>query len=546
MENACATVGAALADPDPSNLARKWLFPEPSDLESPLAMKTVIRPFKDEDWIDKGLNDEQRLAASSIALHQSPVPYLISGPPGTGKTRTVVETVLQILRLQPEASILLCAPSNPATDTLVLRLRTFLQPHEMLRLNDPNRTFAEVPIEITQYCYIENDKFSLPPWKTLMRFRVVAAQGSEPELLVPISIVYTNAPVEPGLEGEIPTSILSPQIVLCGDPEQRKSSKFSVRTLLMQIISLVGPIVTSDNARTGELDISLLQRLFERPMYADHAHARSKRAPLLLSEVYKFTPFTNLVKNYRSHPAILMPPSAMFYSDSLEPCASNGTVPWAKLSNPDLPMMFFGHEEQEDCVDEATTWFNKGEIDKVVEVILSLLQEAESCSPPLRPSEIGIMAPWREQVWRLRERLRNEKLNAVDVGTVEDYQGRESRVVIISCVRSTARFLDEDKAKGLGLIFEKKRMNVAITRAKELLVVIGNGAILKRDPYWKGFLEFTIRNQLYVGPELELEMQGNYISRLESKYIDTQTIGSEEDRGVVFAGGLARDLLAEN
>lgn len=87
------------------------------------------------------------------------------------------------------------------------------------------------------------------------------------------------------------------------------------------------------------------------------------------------------------------------------------------------------------------------------------------------------MAPWREQVWKLRERLRNEKLSAVDVGNVEvcrlsaaqlmtkftyfpllqDYQGRESRVVIISCVRSNARFLKEDMARGLGLVFEKKR-----------------------------------------------------------------------------------------
>lgn len=93
-------------------------------------------------------------------------------------------------------------------------------------------------------------------------------------------------------------------------------------------------------------------------------------------------------------------------------------------------------------------------------------------------------------------------------------------------------------------------MNVGITRAKELLVVVGNGNILKRDPYWKGFLGFVLRNRLYVffvlcfhpmisvitvsyvcpklmqydltlerhryvGPTLDIEMDGNYISRLE-------------------------------
>ncbi|KAF5376028.1 hypothetical protein D9615_007749 [Tricholomella constricta] len=590
METAAATMGQALTSrgapgPHDHNLARHWLFPEPEDLCSPLSVYAVDRVFRDEDWVDQGLNPEQRLAASSIALHQSPVPYLISGPPGTGKTRTVVETVLQILRIQPEACILLCAPSNPATDTLVLRLRPFLQPHQMLRLNDQNRTFAEVPIKITQYCYVENDKFALPPWKTLMRYRVIicscldagilvaaqctntalmrleeqvthslhphrlpkqqvtphwthllideAAQGSEPELLVPMSVVFTHVPPETrppqGIDSSMRTPMFAPQIVLCGDPQQ------------------LGPIVTAEKARTGELDISLLERLFERPLYADHAHARSRRdvyrSPV---EALKFTPFKHLVKNYRSHPAILMPPSAIFYDDSLEPCAANGRIAWTGLKNPELPLMFFGHEFPEECVDERATWYNKGEIDKVVEVITSLMQEAQACSPPLRPADIGIMAPWREQVWKLRERLRNEKFNAVDVGTVEDYQGRESRVVIISCVRSNPRFLEEDMTKGLGLVFEKKRMNVAITRAKELLVVIGNGSVLKRDPYWKGFLEFSIRNKLYAGPSLELEMNGNYVSRLESNYISMQAVESEEDRGVVIAGGIARDLLSES
>ena len=95
-------------------------------------------------------------------------------------------------------------------------------------------------------------------------------------------------------------------------------------------------------------------------------------------------------------------------------------------------------------------------------------------------------------------------------------------MIIISCVRSNPRFLKEDSTKGQGLVLERKRwvvsehlrnmitsfacalttillrMNVAITRAKELLVVIGNGELLQRDPYWKSFLQFTIRNKLWV------------------------------------------------
>jgi superfamily I DNA and/or RNA helicase len=81
---------------------------------------------------------------------------------------------------------------------------------------------------------------------------------------------------------------------------------------------------------------------------------------------------------------------------------------------------------------------------------------------------------------------------------MQDLQGRENRVAIISCVRSNPRFLPEDQAKGLGLVYERKRMNVGITRARELLVVIGNAELLKRDPYWNPFLQFVIRNRLWV------------------------------------------------
>jgi hypothetical protein len=156
-------------------------------MEDPTLLALPQASIAEHEWYDKGLNDEQRVSAnahprnlvlmvahpqnavSCIALQRFPVPYLISGPPGTGKTRseflrnsqnpnslyprrTVVEAVLQILWLQPESCILLCAPSNPATDTLAARLRHRMKPGEMFRLNDQNRTFAEVPNHIMQYC----------------------------------------------------------------------------------------------------------------------------------------------------------------------------------------------------------------------------------------------------------------------------------------------------------------------------------------------------------------------------------------------------------
>ncbi|KAJ3505597.1 hypothetical protein NLJ89_g7334 [Agrocybe chaxingu] len=620
METAVAAVAEFLNDEAPgTNLTRQWIFPEPEDYVKAPSKKMRDAEIKETQWVDSGLNDEQRLAVKSVVLYQSPVPHLISGPPGTGKTRTVVEAVLQIFQVQLDACILLCAPSNPATDTLALRLQKNLLQDEMLRLNDPNRTFAEVPAALTPYCYVENDRFALPPWKKLMSYRVVvcccldasilvraqcsntalmamedevistlhpyrktkylaqphwthllideAAQGSEPELLIPFSVV-----VPPVIAEKTVAKAFMPQIALCGD------------------INQLGPLISSDEARAAELEVSLLERLFERPLYSDFIEATRKvsiNGHGRSTASQRLPPYTRLVKNYRSHPAILMPPSAIFYNDTLEPCAENGKVVWKGLSNPDLPLKFIGDESPEESSDERASWFNPGQINAVVDVIKSLLADPRASNPPLRPAEIGVMAPWRVQVWKLREKLRQEGLSAVDVGTVEVrillalspipgfrnhciyLPSRTTKVVKAELLFFPAFVQIQDSwkrtirkgwewywsarggwpfARSFSCLTLKNRMNVAITRAKELLVVIGNGSLLQSDPYWKSFLQFAQRNRLYEGPKLALEMDGNYISRLESRLLLSGKAAAKldaEERGVVLAASAAREILRE-
>ncbi|KAF7326633.1 hypothetical protein MVEN_02600100 [Mycena venus] len=205
MDVASRTLHDAMAEPFDTNrrrAARRWLFPVPDDLLQEPAMDLMQRYLPDESWTDTGLNEEQKVYITldevfrrMLSRSSLPCPrlfftnrryrFLSSAHRGQGKPgKTTVEAVLQILRFHPEASIVLCAPSNPATDTLVMRLRSTLQPHEMFRLNDPNRTFAEVPLNIRQYCYVENDKYALPPWDVLLRYRVVVCSCLDAGILV--------------------------------------------------------------------------------------------------------------------------------------------------------------------------------------------------------------------------------------------------------------------------------------------------------------------------------------------------------------------------
>lgn len=74
------------------------------------------------------------------------------------------------------------------------------------------------------------------------------------------------------------------------------------------------------------------------------------------------------------------------------------------------------------------------------------------------------------------------------VGSVEEFQGQERRIIIITTVRSSTDYLEFDSRHRLGFLSNPKRFNVAITRAKALLLVVGNAAVLGHDPHWRALL----------------------------------------------------------
>ena len=85
-------------------------------------------------------------------------------------------------------------------------------------------------------------------------------------------------------------------------------------------------------------------------------------------------------------------------------------------------------------------------------------------------------------------------LQAIKVGSVEEFQGQERKVIIISTVRSNPNYIEQDLAHNLGFLRNEKRFNVAITRAKALLVIVGNPLVLGLDPYWGEMVNFCRSN----------------------------------------------------
>ncbi len=114
-------------------------------------------------------------------------------------------------------------------------------------------------------------------------------------------------------------------------------------------------------------------------------------------------------------------------------------------------------------------------------------------------SEICIMSPFGAQVRLLRRLARNSSLWGLNIGPMEAFQGLESRFVIICTTRAQKQFLEQDTLRGLGIVNEKKKFNVAITRSKQGLIVIGNPWVLATDPCWLAFMNFCRRNGLWTG-----------------------------------------------
>jgi helicase MOV-10 len=165
-----------------------------------------------------------------------------------------------------------------------------------------------------------------------------------------------------------------------------------------------------------------------------------------------------------------------------------------------IPVKFILNSGHDESYEEMVSFYNNREIELAVKCVQNLLSPdswpfpKKKLNVPIAANEIAVMAPFREQVKRLRNALRSAGLRSVNVGPVEAYQGSEYRFVIICTTRARERFLKNDKEKGVGVILEPRRINVAMTRAKEGLAVIGNPWILEKDPTWREWMNFAWRH----------------------------------------------------
>ncbi|BGP41754.1 Helicase MOV-10 [Rhodotorula kratochvilovae] len=460
-----------------ADLPSALLFPSQDPADYP-PRRPLYELAAQRDFFDPALevNPEQRDAVLSIVHGSSGAyPFILFGPPGTGKTTTLVEAVKQLVAHNEAARLLITAPSNAAADLFCLKLG--LSPHELLRLNAPTRFVEGVDAAVRAYSPTAPDEFgevfAVPTLGELKEFRVVVTtcvtaftlwdRGMEKGHFTHIVVDEAGQATEP--EAFVPISLAGPdtRVVLAGDPKQ------------------LGPVVQSPFAERYGLGTSLLERFMSLPIYADG------------NDSMRGVSYIKLLRNYRSHRAILSFPNGEFYRNELVAVAdarvTGRLARWsgwpARDAKDDFPVMFHAVRGEDEREGRSPSFFNVAEITVVAAYVEALLHSSEGLD--LAEKDIGVI-PYRSQAEKLREAINRSE---VTVGSVEQFQGAERSCIIISTVRSNEQYLSHDARFSLGFIAHPKRLNVALTRAQAGLIVVGNPEVLALDPLWRRFLLYV-------------------------------------------------------
>ncbi|XP_048065716.1 putative helicase mov-10-B.1 isoform X1 [Megalobrama amblycephala] len=511
---------------------RDVLFPVGSRTVTPVS-PSALRLF--DQQLEK--NNEQKTAVCNIVAGTSkPAPYLVFGPPGTGKTVTIVEAIKQVEKNIPNAYILACAPSNSAADQLCEKLiaSRHVDARKIYRLYASSRNPNDIPQVLQDNSNVERGMIIFPCKEDLMSRKILVSTLVTAGRLVsggfPVDH-FSHIFVDEAGHAVEPETIISVagllnaetgQLVLAGDPKQ------------------LGPILRSPFAIKYGLGLSLLERLMtQNELYQKGTTGYDNRY------------VTKLLRNYRSHPSILEVPNELFYDGELLACAdeisSNQYCNWEHLpkrvrnpehTSPGFPVIFHGVIGKDDRESNSPSFFNTSEIDIIVDYLKKLLlTQAKKGIAKISPKEIGIIAPYRKQVEKIRQALRITRelksctgIEELKVGSVEEFQGQERKVIIVSTVRSSKELFTLDETFNIGFLKNEKRFNVAVTRAKALLIMVGNPIILKTDATWDRFINYCIENEGYTGYNISnLEGTEEVVERLIALNIHKEiTVETEE------------------
>ena len=463
--------------------------------------------FRDEQATDlfypSPLNDSQ-LAAVRHVLAAKDV-AIIHGPPGTGKTTTLVQAILETIRR--ERRVLVCAPSNTAVDLLTEKLAE--RGVNVIRMGNPSRV-SDLLLEHTLDAQVMNhksynemrsmrqtaDQYRETASKYVRHFgyeeqqhrrqlkeeaRMLFQQADDLERYITEDLLESVQVITSTLVGAANRNIrhLTYETVFIDEAAQALEPGCWIPIAKSNRVILAGdhhqlpPTVKS--AQAGALH----ETLFEKCIKRQPATARM------------------LTVQYRMHEQIMTFSSNQFYDGRLR---ADATVAHAGLDAydlkfaPDLPVEFLdtaGFGFQEITIPESRSTANPEEADLLLKRLAQLLEPYDPADHEDDPLSIGVIAPYRAQINYLKDAIEeNDELSGLllhrqlSVGTVDSFQGQERDIIAITLTRSNNR-------GEIGFLSDIRRMNVGMTRARKKLLLVGDSSTLSAHPFFKALIEYV-------------------------------------------------------
>ena len=471
-----------------------------------------FRAHKADDlFYPSPLNDSQLAAVRHVITAQDVA--IIHGPPGTGKTTTLVQAILETIRR--ERRVLVCAPSNTAVDLLTEKLAE--RGVNVIRMGNPSRV-SNLLLEHT----LDARVMAHPSYSKMRAMRQTADQHRNT-----VSQGASKHASDFGFEGRQHRQMLRDEarmLFQAADDLERFMTEDVLESVQVITSTLVGAsnrnirhltfetVFIDEAAQALEPGCWIPIAKGQRVVLAGDHHqlpptVKSEKAATgglretLFEKCIKRQPATArmLTVQYRMHEHIMGFSSAQFYDGQLEPHAS---VRYASLEAydlsfaPDLPVEFLdtaGFGFLEVNIPESRSTANPEEADLLLKRLAQILEPYDQAEHEQDLLTIGVIAPYRAQINYLKDAIEeNDALNGLlqnrmlSVGTVDSFQGQERDIIAISLTRSNHH-------GDIGFLSDIRRMNVGMTRARRKLLLVGDSSTLSSNPFFMDLFAYVKR-----------------------------------------------------
>ncbi|NQD72615.1 AAA family ATPase [Sphingobacterium shayense] len=486
MHNALRKAKELKSDPKDGALVRQLIGEQ--------ALPTLLQ--QESSYNNEDCNPSQNSAIQHI-LGTSPL-SILHGPPGTGKTTTLVKGIAALLN-QEKKQILVVAPSNTAVDVLTERLDA--AGLSVVRIGNPVKVSDHLQ-ELTLDAMVEMHSANKEAKNLAKQARAYTEMAhkykrsfgrNEREQRKALFDEVRKLRKEiDRIQDYILEDILAKvQIVtatLVG------ASHFTIRdrkyatVVIDEAAQALEPACWIPILKASKLVLAG-DHLQLPPTVKSHSNIRTGLNNTLFEKLARKYPLevSLLDVQYRMHEHIMQYPSQALYDGKLQ--AASFVEKWTLLQD-SAPIVFIdtaGSGFEETQLDNAI--FNVEEAQFLRKHLTETLLKLKISYQGIPFPRIGIIAPYRRQVALLKEIITEDEqlkpfLKYIQVNTIDSFQGQEKDVIYISLTRSN----DEQQ---IGFLSDVRRMNVAMTRAKKKLIIIGDSSTIGQHPFYQGLLSFT-------------------------------------------------------